>query len=136
MAPTPTMKAELSALKPSELSKRAVAEGVAQADIDKALDSDNTKEQLSDLIVRHAAARDKSKKRTKARRSKDGELSAGQACCVVFCTVLALAASFGAVCTFSVRSRSLLCPSGTHTTCLANCESPGPWSIPTGLTLM
>lgn len=99
-----TMKAELSALKPSELSKRAATQGVAQADIDRAVDGDSPKELLIDLMIRHAAATAKSKtKNKKARRSKEDGLSKGQACCVVSCTVLALAAMCGSLCMFSVR---------------------------------
>ena len=109
MAPT-TMKAELSALKPSELSKRAAADGVPQAAIDKAVDSDNPKEQLIDLIVRHAAATadaKKPKRKAKASRSKEGDLSLGQACCVIMCTILTLVAICAAACMYSVRCRSL-----------------------------
>ena len=105
MAPT-TMKAELSALKPSELSKRAAADGVSQAAIDKAVDSDNPKEQLIDLIVHHAAATADAKKprrKAKASRSKEGDLSLGQACCVILSTILTLVAICAAACMSSVR---------------------------------
>lgn len=97
------MKAELSGLKPSELSKRASAEGIAQTDIDRAVDSDNPKEQLIDLIVRRVAATAKSKKTMRARKAKKGEFSAGQACCVVSSTVLVLFAISAGLCMFSVR---------------------------------
>lgn len=114
------MKAELSALKPSELSKRAAAHGVAQADIDRAVDSDNPKELLVDLIVRHAAATAKLKTKKKARRSQEGGLSKGQACCAVSCTVLALAAMCGSLCMFSVRVPFFVLRAGLFVACTSD----------------
>jgi protein disulfide-isomerase-like protein len=98
------LQAELAELKASELSKRATADGCLQADIDGAVDSDNPKQELTELILRRAAAsakvdsQQKNKKTKKGRKKKEAELTTGQICCVISSTMLVLAATVGLTC--------------------------------------
>ena len=97
------LQAELAELKASELSKRATADGCLQADIDRAVDSDNPKQELPELTLRRAAASAKvdsqqQKKKKKDRKKKEAELTTGQICCMISSTMLVLAATVGLTC--------------------------------------